>query len=45
MVELTKNKVIKEIKETKRIFNKLRDKFGREEIKNIREKFQKKESL
>ena len=45
MVELTKNKVIKEIKETKKIFNELRDKFGKEEIKNIREKFQKKESL
>ena len=45
MVELTKNKAIKEIKETKKIFNELRDKFGKEEIKNIREKFQKKESL
>ena len=44
MVELTENKVIKEIKETKKIFNKLRN-FSREEIRNIREKFHKKESV
>ena len=44
MVELTENKVIKEIKETKKIFNKLRN-FSREEIRNIREKSHKKESV
>ena len=45
MVELTENKVIKEIKETKKIFNELKNNFLREEIKNIREKFHKKESV
>ena len=45
MVELTENKVIKEIKETKKILKELRNNFSREEIKNIREKFHKKESV
>ena len=45
MVELTKNKVIKEIKETEKIFNELRNNFSREQINNTREKFHKKESV
>ena len=45
MVELTKNKVIKEIKETEKIFNELRNNFSREQINNTREKFRKKESV
>ena len=34
MVEQTENKVIKEIKETTKIFNELRNNFSREEIKD-----------
>ena len=45
MVDLTENKVVKEIKETKKLFNELRNDFSREEIKNNREKFHKKESI
>ena len=36
MVEQTENKVIKEIKETRKIFNELRNNFSREEIKDVR---------
>ena len=42
MVEQTENKVIKEIKETTKIFNELRNNFSREEIKDIRGKLFKK---
>ena len=45
MVEQTENKVIKEIKETTKIFNELRNNFSREEIKDIRGKLYKKESV
>lgn len=45
MVDLTENKVVKEIKETKKLFNELRNDFSREEIKNNPEKFHKKESI
>ena len=45
MVELTENKIIKEIEETKKIFNELRNNFSREQLKSIREKFPKKESV
>ena len=45
MVEQTENKVIKEIKETRKIFNELRNNFSREEIKDVRGKLYKKESV
>ena len=43
MVNPTKNNVIKDTKEVRKHFNELRNNFSREETKNIREKFHKKE--
>ena len=45
MVNPTENNIIKAIKEVRKLFNELRNNFSREEIKNIREKFHKKESV
>ena len=45
MVTPTDNNVIKAIKETRNLFNELRNNFLREETRNIREKFHKKETV
>ena len=45
MVEQTENKVIKVIKETRKIINELRNSFSREEIQDIRGKLYKKENV
>lgn len=45
MVEQTENKVIQVIKETRKIFNELRNSFSREEIQDIRGKLYKKENV
>ena len=43
MITPTDNNVIKAIKETRNLFNELRNNFSREETRNIGEKFHKKE--
>ena len=45
MVRPTESKVIIDIKETRKLFNELRNSFLREEIKDIRGKLHKKEAV
>ena len=45
MITPTDNNVIKAIKETRNLFDELRNNFSREETRNIREKFHKKETV
>ena len=45
MVRPTESKVIIDVKETRKLFNELRNSFSREEIKDIRGKLHKKEAV